>query len=107
MNRRTKDAEPGMCFGRLTVTELRPNGKRRCLCACGRTLDVQRGELLSGAVTSCGRCEKGSCRYNVGVACFGYVDAECRVCGWNPLVEHRRKKKLWKGETSNEHEDQA
>lgn len=49
-----RTALPGSQFGRLTVIEVLPGLKRKCLCACGTTRNVVSAKLTSGRTRSCG-----------------------------------------------------
>ena len=40
-----------------------------------------------------------SCRYNEGVCCDSM---NCDNCGWNPVVEERRKESLYERQTENQ-----
>lgn len=44
----------GKVFGRLTVLERTPENKYVCICACGKTTTVTRGNLAQGTTKSCG-----------------------------------------------------
>lgn len=63
---RTKDLK-GLTFGRLTVLEFvgRENNSGRaiwkCLCGCGKLLEVNGSRLKSGNVKSCGCLKRDSC----------------------------------------------
>ena len=60
----------GMKFGRLLVLEYIGKSKWKCLCDCGNTTIVNRGNLLSGNTKSCGCYHKERAKQaNSGVFC--------------------------------------
>ncbi len=61
----------GERFGRLTVLYRAPNHKKqtvwRCVCDCGKELDVQGGHLKAGRIVSCGCYKRDNSRINATV----------------------------------------
>lgn len=48
----------GKKFGKLTVLENLPRSRKRCICDCGRVIDVQTSHLMDGHTQSCGCLQK-------------------------------------------------
>ena len=48
----------GQQFGRLTVIENLPGGKKKCQCQCGNIIEVKTDNLTSGNTQSCGCYQK-------------------------------------------------
>lgn len=85
----------GTKHGKLTVID-RPfdRAMRIVRCDCGRELTVRAADLLNRNATACPACNGSPlCPFNDGVECWKSSDVKCKTCGWNPLVEHRRKRK--------------
>lgn len=47
-------ANPGEVFGRLTILEILPEGRVRCVCECGREHVAFRANVAQGKTKSCG-----------------------------------------------------
>lgn len=64
--------EPGQKYGELTIIELLPGGRVRCLCSCGVEKTALKRNVKSGATRSCGHLFLESSRRNIRKA----VDAK-------------------------------
>lgn len=51
----------GKKFGRLTVIEDLPRGRKRCVCECGNVVDVLTSHLTDGHTQSCGCLQRDKC----------------------------------------------
>lgn len=82
-------------YGRLTVTELLPNGRARALCDCGSETTVWRNNLPRGNTTSCG-CVWA--KWVIGPHKHGYYGTPTYRCWTNMLTRcrNRRNALRWK-----------
>jgi len=86
--RKQENRWAGSVFGRLTVTGILPrqsSGNRRvsmakCLCACGRSVEVRLNNLRTGNTRSCG-CAHGVRYGKTGAERKKTVVAYCREAG--------------------------